>query len=261
MQFEQIRSATSIVTFGGVRFLIDPWLAPKDSFPPIPGSPNPDLHCPIHDLPQPVDELLQVDAVIATHLHFDHFDEAAMQQIPHDITLFAQDIYDADTLRRRGFRNVTVLTYAGIEWNGVTLHKTPCQHGQASNMWAIYERVQMRGEACGVIMQSPKEAKVLYLVGDSIWYPGVQATIDTYQPGVIVINAAGACVEGSGLIIMGLEDVQTVMNYAPKATVIASHMDNVGHATVWRRDLRKLRDEKGYGDRLLIPEDGEVCRL
>ena len=122
MQFEQIRSATSIVTFGGVRFLIDPWLAPKDSFPPIPGSPNPDLRCPIHDLPKPVDELLQVDAVIATHLHFDHFDEAAMQQIPHDITLFAQDIYDADTLRRRGFRNVTVLTYAGIEWNGVTLH-------------------------------------------------------------------------------------------------------------------------------------------
>ena len=170
MQFEQIRSATSIVTFGGVRFLIDPWLAPKDSFPPIPGSPNPDLRCPIHELPKPVDELLQVDAVIATHLHFDHFDEAAMQQIPHDITLFAQDIYDADTLRRRGFRNVTVLTYAGIEWNGVTLHKTPCQHGQASNMWAIYERVQMRGEACGVIMQSPKESKVLYLVGDSIWY-------------------------------------------------------------------------------------------
>ena len=31
MKFQQIRSATAIVTFGGSRFLIDPWLAPKPS--------------------------------------------------------------------------------------------------------------------------------------------------------------------------------------------------------------------------------------
>ena len=41
MKFQQIRSATAIVTFGGIRFLIDPWLAPKDACPPIPGSANP----------------------------------------------------------------------------------------------------------------------------------------------------------------------------------------------------------------------------
>ena len=28
MKFQQIRSATSIITFGGVRFLIDPMLSP-----------------------------------------------------------------------------------------------------------------------------------------------------------------------------------------------------------------------------------------
>lgn len=99
------------------------------------------------------------------------------------------------------------------------------------------------------------------MVGDSIWYPGVQASIDTYKPGVIIVNAAGACITDSGLIIMGLEDVQSVLDYAPHATVVASHMDNVGHATVRRRDLRKLRDEKGYGQRLLIPEDGTVCQF
>lgn len=261
MLFEQIRSATSIVTFGGIRFLVDPWFAPKGSVPPIPGSPNPDLSCPLCDLPKPIEELLLVDAVIATHLHFDHFDESAMRCIPPDMPIFAQDVYDADTLTKRGFRHVMVLTYAGIKWKGVILHKTPCQHGQAANMWAMYERAQMRGEACGVVMQSPTESQVLYMVGDSIWYPGVQASIDTYKPGVIIVNAAGACITDSGLIIMGLEDVQSVLDYAPQATVVASHMDNVGHATVRRRDLRKLRDEKGYGQRLLIPEDGTVCQF
>ena len=72
MKFQQIRSATAIVTFGNVRFLIDPWLGDKGSIPPLPGSPNGDLSCPIHDLPCCIDQLLQVDAVIATHLHFDH---------------------------------------------------------------------------------------------------------------------------------------------------------------------------------------------
>ena len=81
MKFQQIRSATAIVTFGGSRFLIDPWLAPKDSCPPIPGSANPGLRCPMHDLPMPLEDILKVDAVIATHLHFDHFDETAMQEL------------------------------------------------------------------------------------------------------------------------------------------------------------------------------------
>ncbi len=59
MQFQQIRSATAIIEFGGVRILVDPWFAPKDAFPPIPGSPNPELRCPIHDLPFPIAEILK----------------------------------------------------------------------------------------------------------------------------------------------------------------------------------------------------------
>ena len=35
MKFQEIRSATAIVTFGGVRFLVDPWLGAKESIPPI----------------------------------------------------------------------------------------------------------------------------------------------------------------------------------------------------------------------------------
>ena len=54
MQFQQIRSATSIVTFGGVRFLIDPMLAPANTYPVFPdtpvcaqGNPTIELPCPV----------------------------------------------------------------------------------------------------------------------------------------------------------------------------------------------------------------------
>ena len=78
---------------------------------------------------------------------------------------------------------------------------------------------------------------------------------------VIVVNAARAAVAGFGPIIMGLEDIENVLTAAPYATVIASHLDNVGHATLWRKDIRDFAAKRNLGSRLLIPEDGEICDL
>ena len=261
MKFQQIRSATAIVTFGGIRFLIDPWLAPKDACPPIPGSANPELRCPVHELPLPIPEILKVDAVIATHLHFDHFDETAMKAIPKTMPIFAQDEVDAESLRQNGFADVRVLKYGGIDFNGVTLIKTDCIHGQPGEIGRLYENLPIRKEACGVMMKSSAEAKTLYLAGDTVWCEYVDAAIRDHRPDVIVVNAARAAVAPFGPIIMGLEDIEKVLAAAPKATVIASHMDNVGHATVWRKDIREFIARNGTAGRLLVPEDGETCCL
>ena len=261
MQFQQIRSATSIVTFGNVKFLIDPWLAPKDTCPSIPGSTNPELRCPVHELPLPISEILKVDAVIATHLHFDHFDETAMKVIPKNLPIFAQDEMDAAVLRQNGFADVRVLKYGGIDFNGVTLIKTDCIHGQPGEIGRLYENLPIRKEACGVVMKSSAEAKTLYLAGDTVWCEYVDAAIRDYHPDVIVVNAARAAVAPFGPIIMGLEDIEKVLAAAPEAVVIASHMDNVGHATVWRKDIREFAVRLGGKNRLLVPEDGEVCEF
>ncbi len=261
MKFQQIRSATAVVSFGGVRFLIDPWLAPKDSCPPVPGSANPDLRCPVHELPLPLERLLAVDAVIATHLHFDHFDEVAIQSLPKSMPLFAQDEVDASTLRGLGFTSVTVLQYGGTEFQGVKLYKVDCIHGQPGEIGLLYEHLPMRKEACGVVMRHATETKTLYLAGDTIWCEYVAAAIRRYHPDVIVVNAARAAVAGFGPIIMGLEDLEQVLAAAPQAMVIASHMDNVGHATLWRKDIREYAEKHAVTDRLLVPEDGEVCEF
>ena len=261
MKFQEIRSATAIVTFGGVRFLIDPWLGEKGSVPPIPGSPNPELRCPVNDLPLPLSEILNVDSVIATHLHFDHFDDRAMEVIPKSMPVFVQDEIDGESLRAKGFADVRVLRYGGVEFREVQLIKTDCLHGQPGNIGLLYEKVKMRANACGVIMRHPSEEKVLYLAGDTIWCDYVRAVIDSVSPDVIVVNAAAATILGFGRIIMGLEDIQAVLDHAPRAVVIASHMDNVGHQTLLRQDLRSyIRDHRLEG-RLLVPDDGEICRF
>lgn len=42
-------------------------------------------------LPVPVEDLVKVDAVIVTHLHSDHFDDAAMEALPRSLPIFAQN--------------------------------------------------------------------------------------------------------------------------------------------------------------------------
>ena len=258
MKFQQIRSATAIITYGEVRFLIDPWLGDKGSIPPLPGSPNGDLSCPIHDLPCCIDMLLQVDAVIATHLHFDHFDETAFQVIPKAMPIFAQDEADAETLRQGGFKDVRILDGNGCNFKGVTLFKTECLHGQKETIDALYTMAQMRKEACGVVFRHPEEKKTFYLAGDTIFFEGVSSAIDRFAPHIIAVNAAEASITGFGNIIMGIPDIEKTIAAAPQAQIIATHMDEVCHSKLWRKDLKKYILENELEQKILIPEDGET---
>jgi hypothetical protein len=62
------------------------------------------------------------------------------------------------------------------------------------------------GEACGVVFRHPQE-KTLWLVGDTIWRPEIEADMLKAAPDVVVLNAGYAHVIGFGPIIMGKEDV------------------------------------------------------
>ena len=100
MYLQQIRNATIFLCYGGKKFLIDPVLAPKGSWPPFPNSIRQDQNNPLVDLPVPIDELLKADAYIITHLHTDHFDEWAQQLIPKNATIFIQNTSN-DLIQKR----------------------------------------------------------------------------------------------------------------------------------------------------------------
>jgi len=57
---------------------------------------------------------------------------------------------------------------------------------------------------------------------------------------------------------MDKKDVHEVYKAAPRATIIASHMESVNHAMLSRKELREFIDEKGMTQRILVPEDGEA---
>ncbi|MFK0206369.1 MBL fold metallo-hydrolase [Agrobacterium sp. NPDC090283] len=259
MQITQIRNATLRLDFGGVRFLIDPVLAEKGAYPGFAGKIDPaqfdptDVpRHPMAELVVPMAQILDVDAAIVTHTHDDHWDEAAIRLVPKHLPLFVQNESDAQAIRGQGFEDVRILT-TETTFNGVSLIKTPGQHGSD-------EAAKLMGDVMGVVFRHPEE-KTLYIAGDTIWNDFVAQNLKNYTPDAIVVNAGFAHWFGVGPIIMGTEDVRKVCEAAPKATVIASHMEAVNHAELTRAALREDSDAHGYTTNLLIPADGETIKL
>uniref|UniRef100_A0A1I7YQ99 Isochorismatase domain-containing protein n=1 Tax=Steinernema glaseri TaxID=37863 RepID=A0A1I7YQ99_9BILA len=75
----------------------------------------------------PAKEVLDsVEAVVVTHTHTDHWDEAAQKAIPKDLPVFTQNEADAKMIRSQGFKDVRVLdgstTFKGVKLNVVILN-------------------------------------------------------------------------------------------------------------------------------------------
>ncbi|MEB8821405.1 MBL fold metallo-hydrolase [Bacillus cereus] len=249
MNIHQIRNATIVVEYAGKRFLIDPMLAEKGTYPPFPNSPRQDQNNPLVSLPVPVENIINnIDAVIVTHLHLDHFDEAAQRILPKDIKLFVQNEEDATEVRNAGFKNVEVLQEDTV-FEGIQLLKTKGEHGRG-------EILKLAGLVCGIVFKHQSE-KMLYVAGDTVWYDEVQKILDTHKPEIIVVNGGDNQFFEGGSLIMDKEDIYEVYKAAPNSQIIVVHMEAVNHWNLSREELKSFINEKGITSTVSVPDDGQ----
>ena len=108
MRLRLIRHATLAMEYHGHQLLVDPMLDEAEARGPIQNSPNSRKN-PLVPLPMPAAKIVDdVEAVIVTHTHSDHWDGTAAQLIRKNIPLFAQP-EDEDKIRQQGFSNVQPL--------------------------------------------------------------------------------------------------------------------------------------------------------
>lgn len=251
MQITHARNATMIVEAGGHRILVDPMLGAKASSVAAPTIVDNNERNPIVDLVTPLQDLLDVDLVVVTHTHPDHWDEAAASLLSRHLPILVQHRQDEEMLRAIGFIDVRVME-PSVTLGETTFTRVEGRHGSEEFLAAN----PGMGKVSGFVLTTPGEPS-LYVAGDTVWHDCVEAALTEHTPDVVVLNTGGALwVEGDA-IIMGAEDVLRTHRIAPSAQIVAVHMEALNHCTVSRAQVRELAAEHGISDRVHAPADGE----
>lgn len=260
LSLQHIRNATIKLTSGDTTFLIDPMFAEVGAYEGFPGTYRSWLRNPLTPLPMPVKDILaDVDAVILTHTHLDHWDKAAQEALPKDIPFYVQNEEDAKAVKEQGFNNIRIMKESD-EFGNVKMARTTTQHGSKA-MYTDPALGKALGEVMGIVFTT-SGGKKAWLVGDTIWFEGVDEALAKHKPNVIIVNAGAAAMSDEKYkdapeIIMGKEDVRKMVEKMPNSDVVAIHMDAINHMTVDRKDLSEYARKHAIRDKVLIPFDGE----
>jgi len=247
MNIQLLRHATLLVIMNGKRILVDPMLSPAEAMPPIVNSTNKRRN-PLVAIVYQQDFLQQIDAVLLTHMHRDHFDDAAAKKIPKDKLLFCQP-EDESKLKELGFLQI-ISIHDQYSWEEITIIRTAGQHGTG-------EIGIKMAPVSGYILQSEGEP-TLYLAGDTIYCPKVENQLENYHPHVTVVNAGAAQFATGGPITMTAQDVAAVCRFEHGTIVVAVHMEAINHCLLSREGLQEYLTEEGLLERVFIPADGEI---
>jgi L-ascorbate metabolism protein UlaG (beta-lactamase superfamily) len=251
MQITLIRHATLLVDWGDVSLLVDPMLSPAGAMDPV-GNSALQERIPMVELP--IDDeglrgmLARVTGVLVTHTHRDHWDARAAELVPQDKPLLCQPP-DAEKLRGEGFTTVTPIERE-LHWSGLQLTRYGGKHGTGE----LGERM---GPVSGFVIHRDGHP-TLYIAGDTVWHPEVERALAECQPDVTVLNAGAAQFLTGDPITMSDADIALVCSARPRSAVVAVHLDTINHCLQTRAKLVAALRQRGLGERVIVPADGDV---
>ena len=254
MKMQHLRHATFHLQYNGLNLLVDPMLSKKEALEPVKNSAN-QRRNPLVELPLGDHELQQLiknlDAVVLTHTHFDHFDTAAAELLPRELPVICQPC-DTAKLAEMGFKDVCPIDKA-LDFKGVSLTRTSGKHGRGAIGKAM-------GNVSGYVLHATAEP-ILYIAGDTVWCSHVEKALERHKPDIAVLYTGAAQFNSGGPITMTAEHVMRVCHTSPNTKVIAIHMEAINHCMLSRGELRQYAEANGLSDRIVIPADGEQLEL
>jgi len=246
-----VRNATLILHYGGHKILVDPMLSKKgeiESWAGIARNPTVDLKLPMNDITD------NVDLVLVSHTHADHFDDAAVRILNKSVNILNQPA-DSAFFKSKGYINAQTL-HSDMQWKNISIERVNGEHGSGKVL-------EMMGKTSGFIL-SAKGQPTIYIMGDAIWTKEIEANIARINPDYIIVNSGGAQIQGFENVPIIMDEKQTINLIASsgRAKVIAVHMDALDHCSTTRLSLSAEAKKNGISkDKLIILKDTEVLNL
>ena len=253
MKIDFIRHATFLLHVNGKQYLVDPMLSKKNAMDPVANAAN-TIRNPMVELPMSDDDLNRmlknIDGVIVTHTHRDHWDARAAELLSKETLILCQPT-DEEKIKGQGFTNVRPVSDS-VELNNIKFNRTGGQHGTG-------ETGKRMGVVSGFVIESGGQR--LYIAGDTVWCAEVEAALSSFKPDFIVLNAGAAQFISGGPITMNVEDVIKVAQHQPKSTILPVHMETINHCLLNRAELNDALQKHGLSKRVKVPADGEIVTL
>ncbi|AKI99429.1 L-ascorbate metabolism protein UlaG (beta-lactamase superfamily) [Archangium gephyra] len=246
MKIHHLRNATTLLTLGEHRLLIDPMLARPGAFTGFKffgggRRPNPLVPLP----PDTFSWLEEATGVLVTHPHPDHLDTAGLRWIQKRQLPVWTSRKDAPSLRKRG------LTVHELEDGalGMRVERIPVRHGRGLLAWLL-------GSVSGFYLAHPDEPSV-FLTSDAVLTPELLEAVERLQPDVIIAPAGAANFGVGGDILFSVDELVTLVRRAP-GRVVLNHLEALDHCPTTRDGLRERMKAEGLLEKVLVPGDGEA---
>lgn len=247
IKFTHIRHATSILEINKQRILIDPMLSERESMPAVILSAN-KLKNPLTDLPFSAESFIRdIDWLLLTHLHFDHFDRKAIDLISKKTPVLCSSL-DKGKLNRLGFSTIHVIDNEH-ETDGIKFSRFPAVHGKG-----LLKFLMGKGSSYLIEFQGFK----IFLTGDCLLTATLKDNLKIIRPDIVIVNAGAARFRIGKPITMSIFDVQEISKILKSSKIFMVHLDALNHCSE-TQDYCK-NQLQGYSN-ILIPTNGEEIQI
>jgi len=252
-----IGGATVRIEMGSFRILTDPMFCEGPEAFIMNGHPSTGAdNVPIARLtPLPAVELDDLNLVMVSHLHSDHFDACAVERLSKDLELVAAPP-NVERLRGWGFGRVEALDWgAERTWhlNGETLRvrAVPAHHAHEE---AVDHEL---GMVNGYLIEHVASGERIYWTGDTVWFDAMTQLVAEMPTVDLLMPHLGGVGQGGPWGTISLDAVEgiRVVNVVRPGAVIPIHHTTFSHyvepVSVF---VDRLRASEFTGDLVVLAE-------